>query len=282
MKRVLFITILVAGGLALHSQDNIFRSEMLTPVWNTEKVFDIPESVCYDEARDVLYVSSIKGKPTDEDRNGFISVLTTDGEIKELKWVTGLDAPKGMGVLGDKLYVSDINELAEIDINTGEVVKRYPAPEALFLNDIAIDKDGNVYVSDMSATTIYRLSGGEFKVWMDDEVLTGPNGLYTEGGYLYVGCMKILKVSLEDGSYETVADETGGIDGLEATGKNSFLFSDWTGNVYHVELGSDPLKLLDTTKAGMNAADIEYIPSKNLLLVPTFLDNRVFAYKLNQ
>ena len=118
--------------------------------WATERVLKTPESILYDEARDVLYVSNINGSPMGKDGNGFISKLSTGGEILDLEWVTGLNAPKGAGIAGGTLYVTDIDELVEIDIEAGVVVQRYAAPGAIFLNDLAVDRKGNVYISDSS------------------------------------------------------------------------------------------------------------------------------------
>lgn len=281
MKKVLLtlISLVIASGM--QAQDQIFQSNKLQLTWKTEKKFSTPESVLYDDNGNVLYVSNINGKPTDEDQNGYISKISPEGSFIEEKWATGLDAPKGMGIHEGVLYVTDINELAEIDLQTGDILRRHPAPEAKFLNDIAIDADGKVYVTDMSSTTIYRLHDGEFSLWMDDDVLTGPNGLYVLEDHLFVGCMKILKISLEDRSYEVFADKTGSIDGLEYVGDDTFVYSDWTGNIFLIEAGGTPEKILDTTKEDINAADIEYVPSSRMLFVPTFFDNRVFAYELN-
>jgi hypothetical protein len=79
----------------------------------------------------------------------------------------------------------------------------------------------------------------------------------------------------------TWLEETGGIDGLEATGDGRYVFSDWSGNIFLVGRDKSIEKILGTAEAKINAADIEYIPSKNLLLVPTFFDNRVMAYELH-
>jgi hypothetical protein len=51
--------------------------------------------------------------------------------------------------------------------------------------------------------------------------------------------------------------------------------------VYRGYPGMERTLLLDTTPVKANAADIEFIISKKLLLVPTFSDNRVVAYKIN-
>jgi len=73
---------------------------------------------------------------------------------------------------------------------------------------------------------------------------------------------------------------TGSIDGLVSNGKGSYLISDWAQNVYLVHPKKEKVLLLNTGSKNINAADIEYIPEKKLLLVPTFFDNSVRAYKI--
>jgi hypothetical protein len=79
-------------------------------VWTLEGL-ETPESVYFDEARDTLYVSNIAGEMLEKDGNGFISRVGLDGQMLEARWVTGLDAPKGLVSDGTTLYVSDIDRL---------------------------------------------------------------------------------------------------------------------------------------------------------------------------
>ena len=97
--------------------------------WQTDQILQVPESVTYDTQRNVLYVSNINGKPLEKDGNGFISIVKPDGIIENLKWVTGLNAPKGSALDGKNLYVTDIDELVQIDIETGKILKKYPAAD---------------------------------------------------------------------------------------------------------------------------------------------------------
>ena len=62
--------------------------------------------------------------------------------------------------------------------------------------------------------------------------------------------------------------------------KNKFVTSDYKGKVQLIEPGKGVEELMNTTELMINAADIGYIPSKKLLLVPTFSDHKVNAYKL--
>src|SRR5207245_462832 len=87
--------------------------------------FQTPESIFYEARSDIYLVSNINGDPTAADGNGFISRVAPDGRILELKWIDGtrpgvrLNAPKGMAVAGDTLYVSDITAIRMFDLRTG-------------------------------------------------------------------------------------------------------------------------------------------------------------------
>ena len=177
MKYTLSILITAFMTLNVIAQENIFQSDKLTKIWETSNDFKTPESVCFNPGSQVLYVANINGKSSEKDGNGFISRLALDGKILELKWITGLNGPKGMGIYDGLVYVADIDRVAVIDINTKSINKFYDFPEALFLNDIAIDQNGAVYVSDSDSKQIYRILNDRAEVWLDDELMSGPNGL---------------------------------------------------------------------------------------------------------
>src|SRR5690606_14202619 len=107
----------------------------LTKVWETDTVLTTAESTLYDKDNDIIYVSNINGNHSEKDGNGFISRMEADGTISQLQWVAGLNAPKGMAIMGDKLYVTDIDELVEINIADSSIANKYPVEGATFLND---------------------------------------------------------------------------------------------------------------------------------------------------
>lgn len=250
-------------------------------VWESDNVLEVPESVFYDEENKCIYVSNIKGTPSGQDGNGYISKLNTAGKVIVQKWITGLDAPKGMAKHGNLLYVSDINDLIIIDIAKSKIIKKYPAKEAQFLNDVTVDsKSGIVYVSDSSAETIYQLKEDSFTKWLSDEKLAHVNGLYFENNTLYVGVLNKI-VSIESGNklINTIVNNTGSIDGLIRVDPNSWITSDWVGNIQLIKSGKVK-KLLSSAEQQINAADLGYIPDQKIVLVPTFHNNRVVAYQL--
>lgn len=262
--------------------NNTFIHTSLKKIWETEKLFSTPESVIYDEKNDVLYVANINGQPLDRDNNGFISKVSTDGKIIILKWIDKLDAPKGMGIYNGKLYVADIDHLVEIDISQGKIIKKYKGKKAKFLNDVAIDKDGAVYVSDMKNNAIYKYLNGVFEPWLSIGNLFQPNGLLVEDNNLLIGCMNyVVAADLKTKHVRTFITETGSIDGLIKNGNDKYIISDWLGNLHLISKTAPKVKILSTEAAKINAADIEYIKSKKMLLIPTFYDNRIMAYEVD-
>lgn len=265
-------------------------------VWATDTTLETPESVLYDPEDAILFVSNIGGKnPEEKDDNGFISKVSLDGKIENLKWVTGLNAPKGMGLLGENLYVTDIDRLVEINTETGEITETWPVEGAKFLNDIAADTVNNtLYVTDMSENKIYKFKDGALKVWIDSS-LSGPNGVYVHDGKLYLasnGDQTFKSIDLNTKSIMTIATGIGAGDGVEYTGMDDeFLVSDWNGQVYllDTEPNADEEKedimdnstVINTKDQKVNSADIGFIKGQNILLVPTFFDNRVVAYKID-
>ncbi len=261
--------------------DSSENSDTLAFITETAAEFKTPESVKYDKTNNILYVANINGKPSEKDGNGFISKLNIDGEIIDLKWITEIDAPKGMGIFADKLYVTDIDELVEISIPEGKIIQKFLAKDAEFLNDIDIDKNGNVYVSDMATGKIWILQNNNFKLWLQSDEIVGPNGLYCKNDNLLIGTKtKILSVNLISKKINTLIENTGSVDGLEFVGDNNYLFSDWSGHVYIAKAGGEKKLLLNTADQKINAADIEFIRDKQLLLIPTFYHQTVSFYKL--
>lgn len=281
------LTLTLAFSLFLPFQSEMAKDEGkvegVEKSWSTPAELNVPESVLYDKKRKTLFVSNISGKPTEKNGEGYIAKLALDGEIEEQKWVEGLEAPKGMGIHDGTLYVSDIDRLVAIDIKNAEISETYEKERAKFLNDITIGPEGTVFVSDMNDQRIYTLEADGLNTWKKGEILEKVNGLFWHKGTLYAGTgNKILAIDPNDRSATTVVEGTPAVDGLIAGVHNGFLFSDWEGRVFFAEHGGEPKTLSDTREQEQNAADIGYHPKKEEVLVPTFFDNRVVAYKLQK
>ena len=251
----------------------------LTEIWHSEATLPTPESVLYDEDKDMLYVSCIDGQPDGKDGKGAIAVLSKDGKIVNPAWVTGLSAPKGMAKVGNLLYVSDISDIVIIDIAKGAIAKRIVVEGAKFLNDFTADAEGNAYVSDMRTGKIHRLKNGKVETYL--EGLKGPNGLHFANGSLYVLASGKLLQFGTDKQPKTLAegmDESS--DGLVMPAPGEFIASSWMGAVYHIHDSHTHL-MLDTREQKSQTADIGYNPKTKVVYVPTFTKNSVVAYQLN-
>ena len=263
------------------SAQHSYISNKLIKKWQTPAELKTPESVYYDTERNIIYVSNIAGGPSDKDINGFISTLSTDGKILQIEWCKGLNAPKGIGIVGNYLFVADIDEIVKIDIQKQKIIQRYPIKDAKFLNDITTEAEGVIYVSDMNGNAIYRIKNSVVELFVKSDFLNQPNGLYTERNLLYVGLRdRIVTINIKSKEIKDYILNTGSIEGIISDGNGNFIISDWLGNIHLVNPNNHNEKLLDTTPEKVNAADIEYVIGKKLLLVPTFSDNRIMAYEL--
>jgi hypothetical protein len=275
----LFAVTLAAG--AVGAQEAAAPSGRLTKLWETKEGLKTPESVLLDPKDDVLYVSNVNEHPWEKDGNGYISKLSRKGEFLAVKWVEGLNGPKGLGIANRKLYVTDIDELVEIDIASGKIVGRYGAAGAKNLNDVATGPDGTVYVSDSAGPTAYMLKAGRLIPLSDKGDLAKINGLLVTKDGLMLGFPDRLGLlDLKTKVVKTVVPDTGGIDGIAAVGDGSFIISDWAGKIQLVQAGKPSVVLLDTTAKKVNAADLSFIAADRTLLVPTFFDDKVVAYRL--
>ena len=265
------------SGTMAAEEENMQQEPSLEMAWETDTVLTTNESVLYSPEDNMLYVSNIDGQPTEKDGKGFISKLSHDGKVQKLKWVSGLDGPKGMGIMDGKLYVTNIDELVEIDLKSGKITKRYPVEGGQFLNDVVIG-DKAVYFSDMNTGKLHKLSDG--KVSTVKEGLKGINGLDFRNGDVYMNTEAGIQRLAADGKLETINEEVTGGDGLVIIDDDTYLASRWQGEIWLINEGG-ATKLLDSKADEIQTADIGYIPEEKLVLVPRFFSNKVTAYKLS-
>ena len=284
---ILFIFCMTSCGKkkkeTIVTQDIVISQPKLIKVWETDSLLATCEAVLYDKVSKIIYVANINNDPWGKDDNGFISTINERGEITNLKWVEGLSAPKGMGISNGKLYVNDIDDLVEIDIASQTISNRYYVEGNPQLNDVTVSSEGTVYSSGSNSNVIYKLEN-EALIEVAKDSLKRLNGLLWQKEAMYYldsGKHHFGKLNLETKIFKTLTTDIGHGDGIIRLSNGDFITSSWKGEVYYIYAKDwSKIKLLDTKASEINAADIDYIPESQLLLVPTFFNNRVVGYKL--
>jgi hypothetical protein len=271
---------------------------------------NVPESVRYDAELDVYYVSNVNGNPSKKDNNGFIARVRADSTSVTTMLVEGgkngvtLNAPKGMALVGDTLWVADIDALRGFDRRTGALIRQYElGATATFLNDVSATPDGNVYITDTgikyddkgNAThpgkdQIFRMLRGSRAApesfFVSDSLLR-PNGITWVGasngmpGRFLVapfGGPSILMWTPGDKQPAPLTSGPGGFDGIEALPNGNVLVSSWAdSSVWIAHGGTHMVQLIKNVSA---PADIGVDTKRNVLAIPRFNDGKVEYYKL--
>jgi len=256
--------------------------------------FQTPESVLWDSAQDVYFVSNINGSPITKDGNGYISVVSPDGTLRDSAFIKGLNAPKGMAVVGDTLWVTDIDVVRGFNARTDAPVATISVPGAVFLNDIAAAPDGSLYITDTAIR--FGAQGPEhvgtdqiFRIAPDRKVssalktdsLARPNGITWDAAN-----QRFVIVSFGGGTIrawkpgETTTTPLGTgpgmFDGVELA-HGALWVSSWAdSSVYRYADGQGT----NVIKGVPSPADIGYDAKRNRVLIPIFTGNRVEIWQL--
>lgn len=256
--------------------------------------FQGPESAKYDADLDVWYVSNVNGSPVGKDGNGFISRLKGDGTMDSLKFIAGgvggvtLDAPKGLALQGDTLWVADIQTVRGFDRRTGKPVARVDVKGSKFLNDVAVGPNG-LYITDTGfegsakgldhtgPDRIYRVAGGKATVALQSDSLAGPNGITWDGAgkrFIVVPFAGNVVRAWTPGSKALAALGTtkGQLDGVELLDANRLLVTSWTdSSLFVLDNGA-----VTPVAGGLpSPADIGVDAKRSRVAIPLLLENRV-------
>jgi DNA-binding beta-propeller fold protein YncE len=254
-----------------------------------------PESIIVDPKTGYYYVSNINGHPLKKDNNGFISKIGPDGKLIDLHFISGgrkgvhLNAPKGLTLFENHLYVTDIDTVRRFDIATGKFLGSidFSLLNAKFLNDIATDNN-KIYISDTLGNFLFSIEPkNHYKVGVLAQglALGRPNGLVYEETYkrLLVATWKTGKILSVDqkGNILTVFRKKGlkDLEGIDLDLDGNIIFSSFSeGTIFKLK----NYEHLEIIKSGLKTpADISIDKTKKLILVPSFDGNQVSSFPLH-
>ena len=200
------------------------------PVYIIHEKDLFPEGITYSYSTNSLYIGSIK-------KNKIIQIDMRSGKINDFV------PPKiiNMGVLG--LIVDDHNKLLwacaninrngkrrsaifKFDLFSGKLLKKFNNKEtaAATFNDLAIDREGNVYFTNTDGNQVFRInmSDDSMSVFFASDQIINPNGITIspDNKYLYIASqprgIRILDVKNKKIINDlSLSINTLGIDGLK-------------------------------------------------------------------
>lgn len=245
-----------------------------------------PESALYDPDQDVYFISNINGGLLDRDGNGFISRVDANTLQVDMQWIRGLDGPKGMAILGDSLYVSDVTGVRKFDRRTGAAQALIPLPGATTINDLTSDGH-SVFASDTgvipgpantfkptATDAIWQITNDRAKKIASGTDLEQPNGLDVVDGHLWVVTFGGDELYRLDGGKKTDVTKLPNrqLDGLVHLADGSFVVSSWYASAVFRGKGGSFKPILESITT---PADLGYDTKRHLLLVPNSTENHV-------
>ena len=251
-----------------------------------------PEAVRYDPDQDVYFVNSWgNGDAGAKDNNGFISRMAPDGTIERVRFIAGgtagatLNAPRGMTIVGDTLWVVDADAVRAFNRRTGAPLTTvdFSAFKLGFLNDIAAGPDA-LYLTDTGTNRIYRIKGGRVTLALEDSALGGPNGITWDANnrrFIVVpyGGESVIKAWAAGSKALSEIGRSGGamFDGVEVLPGDRVLVASQKDSSLHLFSGGTGRAIIRT---GGAPADIAVDTKRNRVAVPFVDRNLVEIWQL--
>jgi YVTN family beta-propeller protein len=197
----------------------------------------IPEGIAYDPQTKTFFVGSTykrkivavdsKGRTRDfitEAQDGFMGGVGMRVDAKRrVLWAISSDAGEGMPIKMMDEANNGRSGIFKYDLNTGKLIKKYlldNKPQRHFLNDLTINSEGDVYITDSMYSAVYLISQtkDELEVFLRNEKWAFPNGIdfSDDEKNLFVsinGNVAVINVATRESRLLTLPDFDGS-DGL--------------------------------------------------------------------
>lgn len=261
-----------------------------------------PESVRYYAAQDLWFVSNINGNPSQKDANGFIVRLSADGAtmdstpfIESGKKGVTLNAPKGMAIVGDTLWVADIDAVRAFNANTGALIASVDVKGSSFLNDVVAGPDGSIYITDTGVRfdakgqlshpgpdRLVQVIGRQYKVVASFAGQPGPNGIaYDPAAQRFIinafASKNFYAWKPGQAAPDSIGIGAGAGDGLEILADGRALYTSWADSTLSVFSNGTSTTLM---KGLPSPADIGYDTKRQHIAIPLFNDGKVVFVSL--
>jgi sugar lactone lactonase YvrE len=256
-----------------------------------------PESARYDAAQDLWFVSNINGNPSQKDGNGFIVRLTPDGvAMDSAPFIEGgktgvtLNAPKGLAIVGDTLWVADIDAVRAFNTKTGAPIASVEIKGATFLNDVVAGPDGSVYITDTGVRfnekgemshpgpdRVVQVIGRQFKPVVAFAGQPGPNGIaYDAAAQRFLinafASKNFFAWKVGQAAPDSIGVGAGGGDGLEVLSDGRVVYTSWADSSLSLFANGTSTTLM---KGFPSPADIGYDTKRQRIAIPLFNDGKV-------
>jgi sugar lactone lactonase YvrE len=262
--------------------------------------FATPESAIHDADLDLWFVTNINGVPSEKDGNGFISRVRPDGTIDSLRFIAGgvnsvtLHAPKGTAIVGDTLWVADIDAVRGFDKRTGTPVGSVEVAGAVFLNDLVAAPDGSLYVTDtgvkIDATGVTHTGPDRvFRIAPDRSVTTALEGervAFVNGIAWDAAANRFILVSFGgpavlswvpgSTTVDSIAAGAGSHDGVVLLADGRILVSSWADSTVFAAGGAKVVTGVDSP------ADIGLDAGRGQIAIPLFNANKVVFWSVGR
>lgn len=277
---IIFVMSIFISTNSIHAQTNF-----------TIKGFNHIESVASDGK--YIYAADI-GKelnPTQKDGDGKIIKLDLKGIIIDSTFSKEkLDAPKGLAISNNILFIADVDRLIALDIKTGNKLYEIAFTDGVsFLNDIAVVDKTKLYISATDKEKIYQVNllSKSYSELIIDKPLKGINGLFFDKktNRLYVNGMGFDNkpngivgfVNLSNNKFTQLTSVEGLFDGIWLKDGKLYI-SNWVafekkGIIQIIDIKTNKVSQLNLKEFIAGPADFTII--KNQIVIPEMITGTI-------
>ncbi|MDQ3019214.1 MAG: T9SS type A sorting domain-containing protein [Bacteroidota bacterium] len=248
-------------------------------VSNSFSQYNSPESITYDStSKRYLISNTASQKIVQRDINGVITDFVTVG-----------GGIHGVTVYNNKVYVCNGTRIKGYDLTNAAEIINVTITGSSFLNDLAIDNTGMMYISDFSGRRIYKLNTNtqEFWIFVPNTTST-PNGVYVDAARnrllicCWGGSAPVRSVNFSDSVITTlVTTPYSNCDGISLDRYDNVYISTWgiqSVVKYDINFANAPVPVIGSLS---NPADIYVNKETDTLAIPNAGNNTVVFHFLD-